>query len=90
MGCNGPSRGTFTFTNADRIANLAKANSQLLRGDDLARFSPTFDLLEDRSQLRLHNQLPGWVTSGNFNNSTLLSIVQNHCSTVVGRYKGQM
>ncbi|KAG7089384.1 hypothetical protein E1B28_011074 [Marasmius oreades] len=48
-----PSRGTFTFTNADRIANLAKANSQLLRGDDLARFPPTFYLSEDRSQLRL-------------------------------------
>lgn len=36
-----------------------------------------------------YNQLPGWVTSGNFNATELASIVQTHCSTVVGHYKGQ-
>ncbi|KAF9267961.1 endo-1,4-beta-xylanase C precursor [Marasmius fiardii PR-910] len=69
-----PSRGTFTFTNGDTIANLAKANGQLLRGHNCV----------------WHSQLPSWVTSGNFDNATLLSIVQNHCSTVVGHYKGQI
>ena len=28
-----PTRGTFTWTGADQIANLAKANGQLLRGE---------------------------------------------------------
>lgn len=37
-----------------------------------------------------HSQLPGWVTAGNFNNATLLSIVQNHCNTLVSHYRGQM
>lgn len=37
-----------------------------------------------------HNQLPGWVTSGNFDKATLESIVETHCGTIVGHYKGQM
>jgi endo-1,4-beta-xylanase len=69
-----PSRGTFTFTNGDVIANLAHSHGQLLRGHNCV----------------WHNQLPSWVTSGNFNNATLLSIVQNHCSTLVSHYRGQM
>ncbi|EPQ52888.1 hypothetical protein GLOTRDRAFT_122601 [Gloeophyllum trabeum ATCC 11539] len=69
-----PSRGTFTFTQGDQIANLAKANGQLLRGHNCV----------------WHNQLPSWVTSGNFNAATLSSIITTHCGTVVGHYKGQM
>jgi len=37
-----------------------------------------------------YNQLPSWVTSGNFDNTTLTSIVANHCGTLVGHYKGQI
>lgn len=37
-----------------------------------------------------YSQLPSWVTAGNFNASTLASIITTHCSTVVGHYKGQM
>ncbi|KAF8173051.1 endo-1,4-beta-xylanase A precursor [Pholiota molesta] len=69
-----PSRGTFTFTNGDVIASLAAKNGQLLRGHNCVWY----------------NQLPSWVTSGNFDNATLLSIVQTHCSTVVSHYKGQI
>ncbi|KAJ7592917.1 endo-1,4-beta-xylanase C precursor [Mycena floridula] len=69
-----PSRGTFTFTNGDVIANLAKTNKQILRGHNCV----------------WHNQLPSWVSSGGFNNATLLSIVETHCSTVVSHYKGQV
>ncbi|KAL4248019.1 Beta-xylanase [Abortiporus biennis] len=69
-----PSRGTFTFTNGDVIANLAAKNGQLLRGHNCV----------------WHNQLPSWVSSGNFDAPTLTSIVQTHCSTVVGHYKGQV
>ncbi|KAF8920351.1 endo-beta-1,4-glucanase [Mucidula mucida] len=65
-----PSRGTFTFTNGDVIANLSAANGQLLRGHNCV----------------WHSQLPSWVSSGGFDNATLTSIVQTHCSTVVSHY----
>ncbi|KAF9004039.1 beta-1,4-endoxylanase [Cyathus striatus] len=69
-----PSRGVFTFTQGDAIAALAKKNGQLLRGHNCVWYS----------------QLPSWVSSGNFDNATLTSIVQTHCSTVVSHYKGQI
>ncbi len=69
-----PTRGTFTFTNGDVVANLAKANGQLLRGHNCV----------------WHNQLPSWVSNGQFTAADLTSVVQNHCSTVVSHYKGQM
>ncbi|KAI0076023.1 endo-beta-1,4-glucanase [Panus rudis PR-1116 ss-1] len=69
-----PSRGQFTFAAGDVIANLAKKNGQLLRGHNCV----------------WHNQLPSWVTAGHFSKADLLSIVQTHCSTLVGHYKGQI
>jgi endo-1,4-beta-xylanase len=68
-----PTRGTFQFTQGDVVANLAKANGQLLRGHACV----------------WHQQLPNWVTSGNFNATELTSIIATHCSTVVSHYKGQ-
>ncbi|KAJ7174707.1 beta-1,4-endoxylanase, partial [Mycena filopes] len=62
-----PSRGVFTFTNGDTVAALAKKNGQLLRGHNCVWY----------------NQLPSWVSAGNFNATTLTSILQTHCSTVV-------
>ncbi|KAI0067273.1 beta-1,4-endoxylanase [Artomyces pyxidatus] len=62
-----PSQGDFTFTAGDVIANLAKTNGQLLRGHNCVWY----------------NQLPSWVSSGNFNAAELQSIVATHCSTVV-------
>ncbi|KDR71506.1 hypothetical protein GALMADRAFT_281768 [Galerina marginata CBS 339.88] len=69
-----PSRGTFTFSGGDTVVALAQKNKQLIRGHNCVWY----------------NQLPGWVTSGNFNNATLQSIVSTHCGTVVGHYKGKM
>ncbi|KDR75990.1 hypothetical protein GALMADRAFT_210718 [Galerina marginata CBS 339.88] len=69
-----PSRGVFTFNAGDAIVAQAKANGQLMRGHNCV----------------WHNQLPNWVTAGNFDNATLLSIVENHCGTLVGHYKGQI
>ncbi|KAJ6506232.1 endo-1,4-B-xylanase A [Mycena vitilis] len=69
-----PSRGTFTFTNGDVIAALAKKNGQLLRGHNCVWY----------------NQLASWVTAGGFNATTLTSILQTHCNTVVSHYAGQV
>jgi endo-1,4-beta-xylanase len=69
-----PSRGTFTFSGGDAIADLAKKNGQLLRGHTCV----------------WHNQLPSWLTNGKWSKSELLSIVENHCSKLIGHYKGQM
>ncbi|KAF9563191.1 endo-1,4-beta xylanase [Agrocybe pediades] len=69
-----PSRGTFTFNGGDAIVQQAESRGQLVRGHNCV----------------WHNQLPDWVTAGNFDNATLLSIVQNHCGTLVGHYKGKI
>jgi endo-1,4-beta-xylanase len=64
----------FTFTAGDQIANLAHGNGQLLRGHNCV----------------WHQQLPDWVANGTFTVAELTSILQNHCSTLIGHYKGQM
>ncbi|KAI0734101.1 endo-1,4-beta xylanase [Irpex lacteus] len=69
-----PSQGQFTFSGADQIANLAKTNNMLLRGHNCVWY----------------NQLPSWVSNGEFTTAQLTTIIQNHCSTLVSRYKGQV
>ncbi|KAI0749692.1 endo-1,4-beta-xylanase C precursor [Daedaleopsis nitida] len=69
-----PTRGTFTFSGGDQIANLAKANGQLLRGHNCVWY----------------NQLPSWVANGQFTAADLTTVIQNHCSTLVSHYKGQV
>ncbi|KAF9004040.1 beta-1,4-endoxylanase [Cyathus striatus] len=68
------SRGTFTFTGGDTIVAFAKGNGQIVRGHTCV----------------WHSQLPSWVTSGNFDNATLTSILETHTTTVVDHYKGQL
>ncbi|KAF8713853.1 putative xylanase, Glycoside hydrolase family 10, partial [Rhizoctonia solani] len=68
------SRGSFTYTYADYEVSWAKNHSQAIRGHTLV----------------WHSQLPSWVSNGGFNSATLTSIMQNHISNVMGRYKGQM
>ncbi|KAM5537223.1 hypothetical protein V8D89_009156 [Ganoderma adspersum] len=69
-----PTRGTFTFSGGDQIANLAKTNGQLLRGHNCVWY----------------NQLPSWVSNGQFTTADLTTVIQNHCGTLVGHYKGQV
>lgn len=67
-----PSRGNFTFTDADRVAEFAKSNKLQVHCHTLV----------------WHSQLPQWVSGGGFDNATLISIIENHIKTVAGRYKG--
>ncbi|KZT68301.1 glycoside hydrolase family 10 protein [Daedalea quercina L-15889] len=68
-----PEPNTFTFTEGDQIANLAKSNGQILRAHNLVWYS----------------QLPDWVTSNNYNATGLTEVIQNHIANVAGHYKGQ-
>ncbi|CAE6334602.1 glycoside hydrolase family 10 [Rhizoctonia solani AG-1 IB] len=68
------SRGVFTYTYGDYEVSWAKNHSQAIRGHTLIWYS----------------QLPSWVSNGGFNAATLTSIMQNHISNVMGRYKGQI
>jgi len=69
-----PSPGVFTFDAADVIAHLAEMDGRILRGHNCV----------------WHNQLPDWVSGGTFTSSELLSIVQNHCSTLVSHFRGHV
>lgn len=68
-----PSRGNYTFADADAIVEYAEENDQHLRCHTLV----------------WHSQLPSWVSDGGFNNETLIEIMADHIHTVAGRYKGQ-
>lgn len=68
-----PNQGEFTFTEGDQIVNLAKQNGYLVRGHNLV----------------WDQQLPSWVTNGQWTNATLTAALENHIATVAGRYKGQ-
>ncbi|MEV0403320.1 endo-1,4-beta-xylanase [Actinoallomurus sp. NPDC050550] len=69
-----PSQGQFSFAGGDAVVNFAKAHNQIVRGHTLL----------------WHNQLPGWLTSGNWTAAQLTSILQNHIANVAGHYKGQV
>jgi endo-1,4-beta-xylanase len=68
-----PARNQFNYGNADKIVAQAQANGQIMRCHNLV----------------WHNQVPSWVTNGNFDNATLISIMKNHLANVVGHYKGK-
>ncbi|KAI0018019.1 glycoside hydrolase family 10 protein [Xylariomycetidae sp. FL0641] len=68
-----PSRGVFSYTNADKIVAQAQSTGQIMRCHTLV----------------WHSQLPSWVTSGGYDNATMISIMQNHITNVMTHYKGQ-
>ncbi|KAH6874741.1 glycoside hydrolase superfamily [Thelonectria olida] len=67
-----PSEGSFTYTNADVVPDLAKSNGQILRCHTLT----------------WHSQLPSWVSSGSWTKAQLTSVIEAHISNVVGHFKG--
>ncbi|MEV6943236.1 endo-1,4-beta-xylanase [Streptomyces sp. NPDC051172] len=69
-----PTRGSFDWTEADQIVAFAQAHNQQVRGHTLV----------------WHNQNPSWLTNGSWTAAQLGSLLQNHISTEVGRYKGRI
>ena len=68
-----PSRGSFSWGNADKVIDWATANGKRIRGHTLL----------------WHSQLPSWVNQINDRN-TLTTVIQNHVTAVVTRYKGKI
>ena len=73
-----PEQGTFDWTGADNLVNYAAANNALVRGHTLV----------------WHNQLPTWLTTnvanGDYTQTQLLDLLQEHIFTEVGRYRGKI
>lgn len=73
-----PQQGVFDWSDADTLVKFAEAHGQLVRGHTLL----------------WHNQLPDWLTTGVANGtiskSQLMSLLEQHIFTEVGRYKGQI
>ncbi|KAF5334746.1 hypothetical protein D9611_012968 [Ephemerocybe angulata] len=67
-------RGVYNFTGGDELVALAKKNHQLFRGHTCV----------------WHSQLAPWVEAGNFGAKELTSIIEDHCSKIVGHYKGDI
>lgn len=75
-----PSKGTFNFSDGDKLVAFAKRNTCRVRGHCLA----------------WHSQVPEWLTTdgqkntNNLSRAELLSILKNHIMKVVGHWKGQI
>ena len=69
-----PSRSTFNFVDTDALVDFAQANNMKIRGHTLV----------------WHNQIPGWLTGGNFTRDEVIEILRDHIATLVGRYKGRV
>src|SRR5713226_4065721 len=68
-----PGVSTYDFTGGDALVSFAQAHTMVVRGHTLV----------------WHNQVPSWVTSGNYSSSQLSTILQDHITTVMGHYAGK-
>ncbi|HET7504773.1 MAG TPA: endo-1,4-beta-xylanase, partial [Kofleriaceae bacterium] len=69
-----PAQTTFNFTDTDALVAFAEANGMAIRGHTLV----------------WHNQIPGWLTGGNFTRDQVIAIMRDHIMTLVGRYRGRI
>ncbi len=69
-----PGIGTYDFTGGDALVAFAQAHTMVVRGHTLV----------------WHNQVPAWVTSGGYTSPQLSTILQNHITTVMQHYAGQV
>ncbi len=69
-----PGPKTYNFEPADSVVEFAQEHKMAVRGHTLV----------------WHNQVAGWVRSGNFSLEQLAAILEEHIRTVVGRYAGKV
>jgi endo-1,4-beta-xylanase len=73
-----PVQGQFDWSDADTLVSFAEQHGQLVRGHTLL----------------WHNQLPDWLTTGVANgtisSSQLMSLLEAHIFTEMGRYRGKI
>jgi len=69
-----PSRGTYDWAAADELVDFARANGQLVRGHTLL----------------WHNQLPAWLTTGDFTADELRAILRKHITDEARHFKGRI
>jgi len=69
-----PFKDVYVFSRADRIVEFAEGNGLKIRGHCLV----------------WHQQLPDWITNGNFTREEWIKILHDHITTVVSRYKGKI
>ncbi len=66
--------GQYNFSGADYIVDFARANNMKVFGHVLV----------------WHDRIPAWVLNGGYNRDQLLTILRNHITTVVTRYRGKI
>ncbi|HWA83165.1 MAG TPA: endo-1,4-beta-xylanase [Fimbriimonadaceae bacterium] len=69
-----PEPGRYDFAIGDAIVKFAQEHRLKVRGHTLV----------------WHNQLPKWVTGGNYSPEQMSAVLHNHIKNVVGHYKGQV
>lgn len=69
-----PQQGQYSFDGADNLVNFAESNGQDIHGHTLV----------------WHSQLPSWVENSGFGPEELLAVMDDHISTTMGRYEGQI
>ena len=69
-----PSRGVYVWTDADAVLAFADAHGMTVHGHTL---------VWDQAQ-------PEWLTTGTFTRAELLTILHDHITTVVSRYRGRI
>jgi endo-1,4-beta-xylanase len=69
-----PTRGALTWTDAEELTALAKRHRMRVRGHTLV----------------WHNQLPQWLTTGQFTDAELRRILRDHITTQVRHFKGRI
>lgn len=74
MGPLRPARDRFFWSDGDALVEFAEANAQRVHGHTLV----------------WHGQLPSWVESQSWTREELLSVLREHVSAVVTRYKGRV
>ncbi len=64
----------YSFCAADQLVAFAQANGMKMRGHNLV----------------WHQQIPSWVTNGNYTPDQAANILHDHIVTVAGRYQGKL